>query len=76
LKPLHHEYKSTLIGMTTILVCSASIGLFRSISEVFGPVDEAAIIFNASGLIGLAVLGLPNVYQMRPMYLSGMVIFR
>jgi len=66
---LHPENKSTLIGMTAILMWSASIGLFRSISEIFGPVGGAALIFSASGLLASAVLGLPNVRTMRPMYL-------
>jgi drug/metabolite transporter (DMT)-like permease len=71
LKPLHPERKSTLIGMTAILMWSVSLGLFRSISEIFGPVGGAALIFSASGLIASAVLGLPNVRRMRLMYLLG-----
>lgn len=67
----HPEHKSTLIGMTAILMWSASLGLFRSISEIFGPVGGAALIFSASGLLASAVLGLPNVRTMRPMYLLG-----
>lgn len=65
------QSKSTFIGMAAILMWSASLGLFRSISEVFGPVGGAALIFSVSGVLAAAVLGLPDVRKLRPLYLFG-----
>ena len=66
-----NERQSTLIGMAAILMWSASLGLFRSISEVFGPVGGAALIFTTSGVLGALILGLPKLRELPPMYLFG-----
>lgn len=67
----HVERKSTLIGVSAILMWSASLGLFRSIAEVFGPTGGAALIFSASGLLASAVLGWPSFKKLRPAYMLG-----
>ena len=51
---------STLIGMFAIPLWSVSIGFIRSVSEIFGPIAGAALIYTASGLVAALVLGLPR----------------
>lgn len=57
----------TLIGFGAVLMWSATIGLFRSISEVFGPTAGAALIFTTSGILaslffGLRIKNIPRIY--------------
>lgn len=51
---------STLIGMLAIPLWSVSIGFIRSVSEIFGPIAGAALIYTTSGLAAALVLGLPG----------------
>jgi drug/metabolite transporter (DMT)-like permease len=62
---------STLIGTTSVLMWSASLGLFRSISEIFGPTGGPALIFTMSGLFASFALGLPDPRQLPRIYLLG-----
>lgn len=41
----------TLIGISAILMWSATIGLYRNISEIFGPVGGSALIFTVAGIV-------------------------
>lgn len=41
----------TFVGMSAVLMWSATIGLYRNISEIFGVVGGAALIFTVSGII-------------------------
>lgn len=41
----------TFIGMSAILMWSATIGLYRNIAEIFGPVAGSALIFTVSGIV-------------------------
>ena len=41
----------TFVGMSAVLMWSATIGLYRNISEIFGAVGGAALIFTVSGII-------------------------
>lgn len=57
----------TLIGFGAVLMWSATIGLFRSVSEFFGPTGGAALIFTTSGILaslffGLRVRDIPRAY--------------
>ncbi|PUA28434.1 MAG: EamA family transporter [Cellvibrio sp. 79] len=57
----------TLIGFGAVLMWSATIGLFRSVSEFFGPTGGAALIFTTSGILaslffGLRVRDIPRTY--------------
>jgi len=60
---------STLIGMFAIPLWSVSIGFIRSVSEIFGPIAGAALIYTASGLVAALVLGLP---RLRALYNPGL----
>jgi drug/metabolite transporter (DMT)-like permease len=63
--------RSTITGMAAVVMWSASLGLFRSISEIFGPAGGAALVFSCSGILAVAILGLPDVRTIRPAYLLG-----
>ena len=41
----------TLIGISAVLMWSATIGLYRNISEIFGAVGGSALIFTFSGIV-------------------------
>ena len=56
---------STLIGMIAIPLWSVSIGFIRSVSEIFGPVAGAAMIYTTSGILGALVLGLPRFRELK-----------
>ncbi|KRW58458.1 aromatic amino acid DMT transporter YddG [Pseudomonas sp. TTU2014-080ASC] len=49
--------KATLIGMSAILMWSSSIGVYRNIAEIFGPVGGAALTFTVSGLAAVIYAG-------------------
>lgn len=68
-KPLSPQ-ASTLIGLAAVIMWSASIGLFRSISELLGPLGGAAMIFTASGIFASLAFGL-RVKDFSPVYLWG-----
>ena len=63
--------RSTLTGMAAILMWSASLGLFRSIAEIFGATGGAALIFSCSGVIASLALGWPRLRALPPLYLFG-----
>lgn len=57
----------TFIGFGGVLMWSATIGLFRSVSEFFGPTGGAALIFTVSGILaglffGLRIRDIPRSY--------------
>lgn len=62
---------STLIGMAAVLMWGATVGLLRSISEVFGPNGGAALVFTTSAVFATLALGLPRWRDMPRAYLWG-----
>lgn len=56
---------STLVGMIAIPLWSVSIGFIRSVSEIFGPIAGAALIYTTSGILGALVLGLPKLRDLK-----------
>lgn len=68
--------KATLIGLIAILLWSAIVGLIKSVSEGFGPVAGAALIYSGSALLLLFTVGLPNLRNFPRSYLIiGSVLF-
>ncbi|MCT4706263.1 aromatic amino acid DMT transporter YddG [Enterobacteriaceae bacterium H16N7] len=61
--------RATAFGLTAILLWSTSVGLLRSISEHFGPVGGAALIYTVSALCLCVARGLPTLREMPPRYL-------
>lgn len=61
--------RATLAGLIAILLWSASVGLFRSIAEQFGPTGGAALIYTLSAICLCLALGLPRPRQLPKRYL-------
>ncbi|NIY49174.1 aromatic amino acid DMT transporter YddG [Cedecea colo] len=61
--------RATLFGLLAILLWSTSVGLLRSISEQFGPVSGAALIYTVSAVCLCLARGLPKIRELPPRYL-------
>ena len=61
--------RATLFGFLAILLWSTSVGLLRSISEQFGPVGGAALIYTVSAVCLCLARGLPRIREMPRRYL-------
>lgn len=70
------QKKATLIGLLAILLWSAIVGLIKSVSEGFGPVGGAALIYSCSAVLLLFTVGFPKLRQCPPGYLIlGSILF-
>jgi drug/metabolite transporter (DMT)-like permease len=68
--------KATLIGLIAILLWSAIVGLIKSVSEGFGPVGGAALIYTCSAVLLLFTIGFPKIQKFPVSYLViGSVLF-
>ncbi len=68
--------RATLPGLLAILLWSTSVGLLRSISEAFGPVGGAALIYTVSSLCLMVSPGLVHPGRLPRRYLIiGGVLF-
>ncbi len=68
--------KATLIGLIAILLWSAIVGLIKSVSEGFGPVGGAALIYTCSAVLLLYTIGFPKIQKFPVSYLIiGSVLF-
>ncbi|MDI7385631.1 aromatic amino acid DMT transporter YddG [Cronobacter dublinensis] len=61
--------RATLPGLAAILLWSTSVGLLRSISEAFGPVGGAALIYTVSALCLMVSPGLIHPQRLPRRYL-------
>jgi len=66
LSPLH---LSTLIGASAVVLWSPTLGLLRSISEIFGAIGGAALIFTAAAISASLMLGMPRPSSLPRRYL-------
>lgn len=67
---------ATAIGLGAIVLWSTCIGLIRSVSESFGAVAGAALMYSFASVILVLTLGLPKIKQMPTTYLRwGSVLF-
>lgn len=70
------SYLPTLIGASAVLLWSPTLGLLRSISEIFGAVGGAALIFSAAAVFSALILGVPRPSQLPRAYmLAGGALF-
>lgn len=70
------QKKATLIGLIAILLWSAIVGLIKSVSEGFGPVGGAALIYTCSAILLIFTVGLPKIRKFPPSYLIlGSILF-
>lgn len=64
-----NQNRATLIGMLAILLWSAIVGLIKSVSEGFGPVGGAAMIYTCGAILLWFTIGIPNLSQFPRRYL-------
>ncbi len=64
--PLHLP---TVIGASAVVLWSPTLGLLRSISEIFGAVGGAALIFTAAAIFASLMLGMPRPSALPRRYL-------
>lgn len=70
------QQKATLIGLIAILLWSAIVGLIKSVSEGFGAVGGAALIYTCSAVLLLFTVGFPQIHKFPRRYLIvGSVLF-
>lgn len=60
---------ATLIGLSAVLFWSSNVGLMRSVSESFGAVGGAALIYSVASIILYFTIGLPKLSQVPKSYL-------
>lgn len=60
---------STLIGLTAVIFWSTNVGLIRSVSESFGAVAGAALIYSVASVILLFTIGMPKFSTIPKSYL-------
>ncbi|MCU5775313.1 aromatic amino acid DMT transporter YddG [Erwiniaceae bacterium BAC15a-03b] len=63
------QKKATLIGLIAIVLWSAIVGLIRSVSEGFGAVGGAALIYTLSSALLLVTVGFPKIKTFPRAYL-------
>lgn len=54
---MHGIDRATLIGMSAVLMWSTTVGIYRQITEIFGPHAGAALLFTASAVASLLHAG-------------------
>lgn len=70
------QKKATLIGLIAILLWSAIVGLIKSVSEGFGPIPGAALIYSCSAILLMFSVGFPNLKKFPRRYvIIGSVLF-
>jgi drug/metabolite transporter (DMT)-like permease len=62
---------ATLIGMVAVVMWGATVGLLRSIAEIFGATGGAALVFSTSAVFATLALGLPRWRELPRIYLWG-----
>lgn len=60
---------ATACGLVAILLWSTAAGLIRSISEIFGPLGGAAMIYSLGAIMLVALLGRPRLRSTSKLYL-------
>lgn len=70
------KQNATLIGMTAVLFWSTMAGMIRSVTEAFGAVGGAALLYTLCALLLLPILGVPKVHKFPKNYLVlGSILF-
>ncbi len=68
--------KATLIGLVAIILWSSIVGLIRSVSESFGAVGGAALIYTVASVFLYFSIGMPRIREFPRRYLAwGSLLF-
>lgn len=71
-----NQYAATLYGVISIMLWSTMVGLIRSVSENFGPVGGAALVYTVGSLVLVLAMGVPKITKYPKRYLLwGTVLF-
>ncbi|WP_156510931.1 aromatic amino acid DMT transporter YddG, partial [Providencia heimbachae] len=63
------QYAATFYGVISILLWSTMVGLIRNVSENFGPIGGAALVYTIGTVVLIVVMGLPKISQYPKRYL-------
>lgn len=63
------QHKATLYGILAIVLWSTIVGLIRSVSEDFGPVGGAALIYTVGSVFLILLMGFPKISTFPRIYL-------
>lgn len=66
---MQNTRKATFIGLSAILFWAAIVGLIRSVSDSFGAIGGAALIYTVGSLILLLTRGFPKLREFPKRYL-------
>lgn len=61
--------RATWIGICAILMWSVTVGLFRSVAEIFGPLAGPAMIFSVAAVVANVIIGGPRLKIIPRVYL-------
>lgn len=68
--------KATLIGLVAVILWSSIVGLIRSVSESFGAVGGAALIYTVASVFLYFSIGMPRIREFPRRYLAwGSLLF-
>lgn len=67
--PTFNRNISTLIGLTAVIFWSTNVGLMGSVSESFGAVAGAALIYSVASMILVFMVGMPKFSTIPKSYL-------
>lgn len=67
--PTFNRNISTLIGLTAVIFWSTNVGLMRSVSQSFGAVAGAALIYSVASMILVFMVGMPKFSTIPKSYL-------
>lgn len=63
------ELAATACGLVAIILWSTAAGLIRSVSEIFGPLGGAAMIYTLGAILLVCLLGKPRLRSTSKLYL-------
>lgn len=67
---------ATLLGLMAVVLWGTVVGLIRSVSESFGPIGGAALIYTVGSVFLVLLLGFPKLRSFPRSYLvSGSILF-
>lgn len=67
--PAFNRNVATLIGLSAVLLWSTNVGLIRSVSESFGAVAGAALIYSVAAIILFFTIGIPKLSSIPKSYM-------
>ncbi len=63
------QHKATIYGVLAIVLWSTIVGLIRNVSESFGPVGGAALIYTVGAIFLVLLIGFPKISSFPRVYL-------